>query len=480
MSIESLLTRLPTLKLAGITADSREVKPGFAFVAVKGGTTDGHDLIAQARKAGAKLVVGERGAVDEQVPDSREALALLADAHYGHPSRAMKMVGVTGTSGKTTTTYVVEAILEASGLKTGVLGTVNFRFGGKVLPSTHTTPGPVELQKLLAEMRDQGCEAVVMEVSSHALKQKRTLGIAFDAMIFTNLTAEHLDFHPDMEDYFQSKALLFTDYVQASIAAGKLPFAAVNGDDPYGARLLEDLRMHSPPGTGIASFGMETDELDLSGESLTVDLGGIRGQAGDVRFRSPLTGLFNAMNLLGAIAATRGLGIEPRPVSQGIERLPVVPGRLERVPNDRGMHVLVDYAHKSDALEKVIRTLAQVKGPQRLITVFGCGGDRDRAKRPVMGRIAVEGSDHVIVTSDNPRTERPDEIIAEILKGTEGAKNLTVEPDRRRAIEQAIRMAAKGDLVLIAGKGHEDYQIIGTTKHPFDDRKVAAEVLASL
>jgi UDP-N-acetylmuramoyl-L-alanyl-D-glutamate--2,6-diaminopimelate ligase len=460
---------------SGVTADSRQVAPGTVFVAVRGGTSDGHEFLAAAQQAGAVLLVGEEPASARklaapylQVADSRSALARLAANFHGNPSRALKVVGVTGTSGKTTTTYLIESILEAAGHEVGVIGTVNFRHGGKIYPSTHTTPGAVELQALLARMRDDGCTAVVMEVSSHALKQKRTEGIAFDAMAFTNLTPEHLDFHPDMEDYYLAKALLFTEYPRESHAAGKATSAAINVDDPYGQRLLREL--HS--GVRAIPYGFGPG-AEVSGAGLKVDLSGIEGEG----IHSPLPGRFNASNVLAAVAVGHGLGLEREAIRRGIENLKSVPGRLERVPNPHGIHVLVDYAHKPDALEKVLRALFDVRGGKRLITVFGCGGDRDRTKRPVMGRLAAELSDRVYVTSDNPRTEDPDVIIREIVAGMAGYSNFAVEADRRQAIGAAIAEARKGDIVLIAGKGHEDYQILGTRKAHFDDREVAAEAL---
>lgn len=469
-------------EVLAVTSDSRAVGPGTLFVAVKGGASDGHDFIEAARKSGAIAVVGERAPADSIVADSREELARLASAFHGHPSRSMLVVGVTGTSGKTTTTYLIESILKAAGHRVGVIGTVNFRFGEKVLLSTHTTPGAVELQQLLAEMKAMGATAVVMEVSSHALKQRRVAAVAFDGMVFTNLSPEHLDFHPDMADYFESKALLFTEYAEASARMGKNPTGAVNLDDTYGEKLLLRLRASGSPRT--ISFGL-SPEADLSCAEIRINLSGINGKAGGIEIRSGLTGRFNAENILGAAAACKAVGIADEAVQHGIESLKSVPGRLERVENTQGMNVLVDYAHKPDALEKVLKTLVGVKGSDRLFTVFGCGGDRDRTKRPVMGKIAVTHSNHVIVTSDNPRTENPEAIIREILVGTQGAANFSVEPDRKKAIRAAIGMARPGDIVLIAGKGHEDYQIIadpaapgGTRKIHFDDREVAAEAIA--
>jgi UDP-N-acetylmuramoyl-L-alanyl-D-glutamate--2,6-diaminopimelate ligase len=480
---------LEELAFLSVTAESKEVRPGAIFVAVRGVTADGHRFILQALQAGATAIVGEEPSTTAmpegnktpyfQVADTRRALAYLADKAFGHPSRAMIMVGVTGTAGKTTTTYLVESILRAAGRRVGLIGTVNFRFEGTVLPSTHTTPGAVELQKLLAEMRQKGCDAVVMEVSSHALKQQRVGGVAFDAMVFTNLTPEHLDFHPDMEDYFASKALLFTEAAAVAVEAGKKPFAAVNADDEWGKKLLALLKSKAPKGLRYEPYRV--------GSSLRLSLEGIRGEVAGTKIDSKLIGRFNAYNILAAVTAMRGLGINAAAVAKGVADVAAVPGRVEAVPNSKGIHVLVDYAHKSDALEKVLATLKQALAESnttrsRLITVFGCGGDRDRTKRPVMGKIAMTHSDHVFVTSDNPRTEDPSAIIAEILIGITDRTRCTVEPDRALAIRAALKMARPGDLVLIAGKGHEDYQILsdgkgGTKKIHFDDREVAAEAL---
>jgi UDP-N-acetylmuramoyl-L-alanyl-D-glutamate--2,6-diaminopimelate ligase len=302
-------------------------------------------------------------------------------------------------------------------------------------------------------------------------------------MIFTNLSREHLDFHPDMEDYFRSKAMLFQEVAAVSIRAGKRPFAAINQDDAYGKRLIEELRAKSQPEMWFAEFGMGAG-ADISGAKLKVDLAGIEGEAAGVYFKSALTGRFNAQNILGAIAASQGLHLPPDLIASGLARLEFVPGRLERVRNQRGVHVLVDYAHKPDALKNVLETLREVRGGHRLITVFGCGGDRDRGKRPIMGKQAAELSDRVYVTSDNPRTENPDAIIQEILAGMSERAHVVVEPDRKKAIFAAMREAQAGDLVLIAGKGHEDYQIIaapgGVQKIHFDDREVASEALRML
>jgi UDP-N-acetylmuramoyl-L-alanyl-D-glutamate--2,6-diaminopimelate ligase len=490
----SIFHKAEEIEVSSITDDSRKIQPGTIFVAVKGAAHDGHLFIKEAGQAGAVLVIGEEPLSKQdlvipyiEVANSRLALAELASCFYGHPARAMKVVGVTGTSGKTTSTFLVESILKAAGNKVGVIGTVSFRYGSKVLDASHTTPGPVDLQKLLAAMRAEGCTAVVMEVSSHALKQKRVTGIAFDSMIFTNLSPEHLDFHPDMEDYFQSKALLFTDLARDSERFGKKPVAAINGEDEYGKRLIAELKNKGFPKT-IRSFGLGA-ENDYNGTGLQIELEGISGEIQlhptTIPVKCRLTGSFNALNILGAVAATEGWAADAFSIEVGITDLEPVPGRLEKVEHPTaGVHVWVDYAHKSDALQKVLTTLRQVAAGRKIFTVFGCGGDRDRKKRPVMGKIAVETSDYVFITSDNPRTEDPKAIINEILAGTAGSTNFKVIPDRKTAIVDAINMAAKGDLVLIAGKGHENYQIIGDPRSPektlkihFDDREVARDAL---
>ena len=473
-----LVVELLSEGVTGVTADSRAVKHGMIFVATRGamkGSADGHSFIEQALKSGAVAIVGESpvqasyGKSYVQVPDSRLALSQLAAEFHGKPSSKMLMIGVTGTSGKTTTTYLIESILKAAGHCVGLIGTVEFRYADKVLDSTHTTPGAVELHALLAEMKRAGCSAVVMEVSSHALKQHRVAHIEFDGMVFTNLTREHLDFHPDMEDYYLSKKMLFSELAQRSRDAGKRPVAAICTETEYGKRLASE----------ISSEGVmkEVRDFQPAQQGVSLSLRGIHGEMSGVKIDSALTGAFNVSNILGAANIGLALGLPVDAIARGINSLAKVPGRLEAVPNSHGIHVLVDYAHKPDALEKVLHTLKTVKGPGRLITVFGCGGDRDRTKRPVMGKLAVENSDRVFITSDNPRTEEPDFIISEILKGVDGFQNFEVQADRKKAIEAALAHARAGDIVLIAGKGHEDYQIIGRTKTHFDDREVAADCL---
>lgn len=473
--------------ITGITPDSNAVAPGAIFVAIRGNSKDGHEFINLAHEKGAALVVGENpptqynGIPYIQVTDSRKALASLAAAFYGNPSHSLLMIGITGTSGKTTTTYLTESILQTAGHKVGVIGTVNFRYAGKIIPSTHTTPGALELQKLLAEMKAAGCTAVVMEVSSHALKQQRIRGVAFDAAVFTNLSPEHLDYHSDMEDYFLSKAILFTDSFRESVKAEKHPIAVINIDDKYGLILNKQVQ-------GAVPFSLQNNS------ALKIDTNGIHGEIANISIHSKMIGRFNAMNILAALHVTKQLGVKfdisDEHIALGISSLSGVPGRLERVFAPNATHikdtlVLVDYAHKPDALDKVLKALVEIKANRRIITVFGCGGDRDRTKRPVMGKIAAELSDLVFVTSDNPRTEDPLAIIEEITAGMKSFNNYRVEPDRKEAIILAINEAAKdGDLVLLAGKGHEDYQIIADNSQPggvkkihLDDREEAQRAL---
>lgn len=455
-----------------LTSNSSDVRRDSVFVAIPGTKVDGHDFLEKAKASGAMILIGERPGSDFgltsdeylRVPDARLALGLLASRFEKNPSREMLMVGITGTSGKTTTSYIVEAILRAAGMKVGLIGTVSYRIDGHEIPSTHTTPGPVELHQLLREMKKAGCGAVVMEISSHALKQHRSAGLAMDAAVFTNLSREHLDYHADMEDYFLSKRVLFDDQVVRSRRWGKNPKLAVHAGNKEGDRLLRETN-------GAIPFAVPADVL--------IDSAGIRGVFSGIEIESPLFGRFNAENVAAAVAITQALEIPDRAIQVGVKSLARVPGRLERVVDRRGGRIiLVDYAHKPDALEKVLNVLRPMRKPgAKLITVVGCGGDRDRTKRPVMGEIACRLSDAVIFTSDNPRTEDPSAILDEIEIGCAAATNRERQVDRKKAITLAVKRAKAGDIVLIAGKGHEDYQIIGNEKTPFDDREIAAAAL---
>jgi UDP-N-acetylmuramoyl-L-alanyl-D-glutamate--2,6-diaminopimelate ligase len=461
----------------GVTHDSRQVSDGGVFVALRGQKADGAEFAPQAIAGGAAAVVAERPAQIDLgvpwivVPDARHALAHLAAAYYEHPSRSMRVVGITGTNGKTTTSYLVHAIFEAANLRCGLMGTVKYRIGDREFAATRTTPEAPDLQRLMREMVSAGCRAAVMEVSSHALALKRVDGICFAAGVFTNLTRDHLDFHDGMEDYFAAKRRLFE----------MLPVdapAVVNVDDPRGAALADS--MARPVTYGITkSADVMPGPLSFSMAGLNFDL---RVPSGVVQVRSKLVGRPNVYNIMAAAAATAALGVPIDAIERGLEHLPGVPGRFELAsgPSD-DITVVVDYAHTDDALRNLLET-ARPMAPRRLITVFGAGGDRDRTKRPLMGMVAARLSDVVVITSDNPRSEDPLRIIDEVRRGADAEtrqSNAAVLPipDRREAILRAIEQAASGDVVLIAGKGHEKYQEIGGRTTPFDDVAVAGEAL---
>ncbi len=479
----------PDPEITGLYYDSRRVQPGGLFFALRGAKADGHQFIDQAVANGAAAVIMEEA---RPLPSSvagfvaangREAMARVAAAFYGDPTAAMKTVGVTGTNGKTTTTFLIESILRTAGLHPAVVGTISYRFGSRQLPSEHTTPESVDLLATLAAFGREGADALVMEASSHALEQFRVDGVRFDVGVFTNLTPEHLDYHGTMEQYFASKRRLFSELLPAAGGRG-----VINIDDPYGAQLSGEFPSALTCGTA-AGAAVRAVEARLS-------MAGIEARvvtpAGDFELRSGLLGDYNLHNLLCAAGAGIALGLSPQTVAAGLAAAPQVPGRLERIDNDRGALVLVDYAHTGDALEKVLQTLAGLS-PARIITVFGCGGDRDRTKRPVMGEIAARFSDLAVVTSDNPRTEDPLAIIAEVEGGvrrrfphpwtepeavTIPGKGFVTVPDRRSAIQLAVRALGPGDLLLVAGKGHEDYQIIGRERIHFDDREELRRALA--
>jgi UDP-N-acetylmuramoyl-L-alanyl-D-glutamate--2,6-diaminopimelate ligase len=467
-------------EVSAVTYDSRRAMNGSVFVALRGLKADGVEFVPQAVARGAALIVAEtpRAARDPipwlVVSDARLALARLADAIYDHPSRRMRVVGVTGTNGKTTTGYLLAAMLDAAGLKAGLLGTVTYRLGGEEREASRTTPEAPDVQQLLAEMIRQGCRSAVMEVSSHALALKRVDGMQFAAGIFTNLTRDHLDFHEDMETYFQAKRRLFE----------MLPAGApgvINVDDPRGPSLIDVC--DRPVTFAIARPADVTPgplEITLNGLAFT-----IRTPRGTVAVQSKLVGRPNVYNILAAAATFQAMDLPLDAIADGVRDLPGVPGRFEVVsPPDDEVTVVVDYAHTDDALRNLLET-ARPLAPRRLITVFGCGGDRDRTKRPLMGMVAARLSDIVVITSDNPRSEEPQRIIDEIKRGIPaGSQGIGREPDirtivdRREAIEQAVAQGEAGDVVLIAGKGHEKYQQIGDRVLPFDDGEIARGALA--
>jgi UDP-N-acetylmuramoyl-L-alanyl-D-glutamate--2,6-diaminopimelate ligase len=480
MELSELARILPEAELRGGSArvlgaasDSRRVRPGDLFFCVPGARTDGHAHAPEALRRGAVALAVERwldlDAPQLRVPSTRAAMGPLSAAVFGHPSRAMTVVGVTGTNGKTTTACMLERAFAALGRTTGLIGTVGVRIAGRSVPVRHTTPEAPDLQRLLAEMRDGGVEAVAMEVSSHGLALGRVAATRFACGVFTNLSRDHLDFHGTMEAYEAAKAALF---------AGDLAErAAINVDDPTGRRWLERVAIPTTSFAIDAPADVRAEDVEVSAEGsrFTCVADGAR-----VRVRVRMPGRHNVANALAALAAFRALGLSVDAAAEGIASLPGVPGRFERVDAGQDFAVVVDYAHTPDSLERALRAAREICAG-RLWVVFGCGGDRDRGKRPEMGRVATALADRTIITSDNPRSEDPLAIVAEIEAGARaGGGPYEVEPDRRAAIRRALAAARPGDLVLIAGKGHETGQQVGDRILPFDDRAVAREELAAL
>lgn len=494
MKLRELVDHLPQIRrlpannghlereIQGISTNSHLCKPGDLFIGMPGLRVDGGEFWQSAMAQGAvACIISEE--VAEKIPPSDDCVIVAEDIpavcgdiaarFYGYPSSKMKMIGVTGTNGKTTTTHLIEFFLHKTGKPTALLGTLYARWPGYQKTATHTTPFAPDLQAQLAQALQAGSEYVVMEVSSHALAQKRVRGCQFDVAVFTNLTQDHLDFHKDMEDYFQAKALLFSpEYLRGR--------AIINYDDAYGQRLISSLNP-----TQVWTYSVNNSRADFYTSNLIYQANGVSGllhtPQGEIEFLSPLVGQFNIANLLASVASLLHLGCPLEAIGEYLPQFPGVPGRMERVqitPN-QPISVIVDYAHTPDSLENLL-TAARPFIPGRMICVFGCGGDRDRTKRPLMGQIAARLADVVVVTSDNPRTENPHQIIQDILQGIPDNVKPIVESDRAKAIELAIRMAKPGDGVLIAGKGHEDYQILGTEKIHFDDREEARKVLSSL
>jgi UDP-N-acetylmuramoyl-L-alanyl-D-glutamate--2,6-diaminopimelate ligase len=473
--------------LCGVEYDSRRCGPGSLFVAVKGLVRDGHDFVPQVLAAGAAVVVDREradefcacvpGALVISADDTRAALSYISEYFFGQVSRTLPVIGITGTNGKTSTTYMLERIFAACGCTPGVIGTVNYRWKNTVLDAPNTTPESRDLHELMARMAADGVDVIIMEVSSHGLDLGRVDDIRFTVACFSNLTRDHLDYHHDFESYYLAKQKLFD-----LLAAGGSPdaLAVINVDDEYGRRLRDHVRRHS---YRVMTIGHGADaDLRINDDSVRNTMQGISyvaaGAAGEYSVQLRLAGAFHIYNSLTALAAATGFGLEPGRVIAALGAMDGVPGRFDRLLSPLGFGVVVDYAHTDDAMQKLLSSARGLE-PQRLITVFGCGGDRDRTKRPLMGKAAAEWSDLVIVTSDNPRTEDPDKIIGDILPGVQqGNATYRVEPDREKAIALAIGQAAPGDLVIIAGKGHENYQILGSTKIHFDDREIAARYIA--
>ena len=479
------------VELSGITDDSREVARGSLFVAVKGQQVDGHSFVTEVYRqpVGGVVVqapfqapvhVRKGSPAWIEVKDSRKALGRLAARFFENPSQSLLMVGVTGTNGKTTVAHVSQAILERGGDRTGLMGTVGYHVGAEYQAASHTTPGAIPLQTFLRRMVDAGMDTAVLEVSSHALALDRVEGCEFDVVVFTNLTQDHLDFHETMESYYHAKLRLFQEFVVPAFKTGPKR-AIINIDDPWGVRLQAETPV------SVWTYSLRRG-ADIYATDVTLSMDGTRFTVhtprGTVDIESALVGEHNVSNLLASIGVGLARDMSLEDVRQGIRGCRTVPGRFERVDAGQSFSVIVDYAHTEDALARLLAVARQLRR-ERIITVFGCGGDRDPGKRPNMGRVAAQRSHVVFLTSDNPRTEDPDSILHDIEQGVLGLPasergTLHVIPDRRTAIRAALLEARPGDMVLIAGKGHEDYQVIGKTRHRFDDREVACELLAGL
>ncbi len=483
MKLSQLIQGLPVIsasstvdpEIQSIEYDSRKVRPGSLFFALPGLHHDGEEFAMNAIRAGAVAVVAGRELDSLEVPvvevaEPRKMMALMSDRYFGRPSTKLKLVGVTGTNGKTTTAFLVKHLMDSHSRLCGLLGTIRYSLGTEDMVATRTTPESTDIQQMLVGMLERGCKGCVMEVSSHALEQRRADALDFDVGVFTNLTQDHLDYHGTMEDYFAAKVRLF-EILQARRDAR----AVINADDRFGHRLadrfgkkLHVLRYGLTP---TADFRAKSIRFEHSGTSF-----GLVAKGKEYLVRLPLIGLFNVYNSLAALASTAALGLEVRALVAALAEAPQVPGRLQRVPAKRNFQVYVDYAHTPDALENVLRTLRELI-PNRIITVFGCGGDRDKGKRPLMGRAAESLSDYVILTSDNPRTEDPEAILRDVREGFRGNAYESIV-DRTEAIYRAISLAEGGDILLIAGKGHETYQEIGGVRIPFDDVSVTRNAIS--
>ncbi|MEW5798901.1 MAG: UDP-N-acetylmuramoyl-L-alanyl-D-glutamate--2,6-diaminopimelate ligase [Bacteroidota bacterium] len=461
------------VKISGVQYDSRKVQREHLFVAIRGTGSDGHTFLSYAIANGAKVVVVEddnaipdslcmhQGVVKIVVGNTRKALAQIAANYFGHPAKSMTMIGVTGTNGKTTTTYLIKQMLEANSQnKVGLIGTVEYTIGNEVLPATHTTPESLELHQLFAHMKQKGCTHVVMEVSSHALHQYRVYGIPFAAAVFTNLTQDHLDYHGTMEEYFHAKKILFDSLDEKAVAV-------TNTDSEFGKKIVEGCKAK------VITYGVN-NAATVKAENVSISVNGFTATINGESVSTKLVGRFNVYNFLGAYSVITGLGITVQEKAKIFSSLIPAPGRFDQIQSPKGWTAIVDYAHTPDALENCLQTIHDVlpeKRTNRIITIFGAGGDRDKTKRPKMGTIAERLSDVIIVTSDNPRTEDPNAIIDGIFEGITAKEKAMREPDRKKAIAHGLSMAKQGDVILIAGKGHEDYQVIGKEKIHFSDKE---------
>jgi len=469
------------VEVVSLTASSKEVVAGSLFAAIRGNAADGHQFIDDAIASGASVILAEKAPPNDlsesiawlHVSDARSELASAASEFYGSPWSELKMVGVTGTNGKTTSAFLMHHVMKTVWHRAGLLGTIYVDDGEKLGSASHTTPGPVELSKILGNVRDNGCRGLVMEVSSHGIHQKRVSAIGFDACVFTNLTQDHLDYHGSLENYYQAKASWFESL--ALDPKGKKPVAVINVDDAHGLELATSLDVK---GMSVIRFGF--------GINADFRVNGFRQNSRGMEFqleakgksylvRAPYIGRFNVYNLVAVLAAASACGIRPREAVAALADAPQIPGRMHNVGNAGGATVFVDYAHTPDALDNACRALKELD-PRRLITVFGCGGDRDQGKRPLMAAAAARHSDAIVITSDNPRSEDPEAIIKEIEVGLKGKGHLSI-PDRAEAIAHAVEHALSGDIILIAGKGHETYQQFKNHTVDFDDRKVASKAL---
>jgi UDP-N-acetylmuramoyl-L-alanyl-D-glutamate--2,6-diaminopimelate ligase len=460
------------VEITGIEYDSRRVASGSLFVAIQGENQDGHSFIPDALKRGASALILQKPFKSPSTPvikvsDPREALARISAHFFGEPSRGMKMVGITGTNGKTTTSYILKSILDTSGVKTGLIGTIDYRIGDLTRRAEKTTPESLDLQRTLGEMKSSGMEVVVMEVSSHGLAQKRTYGIDFDIALFTNLSRDHLDFHKTMDRYSEAKMKLYEGLSQEKKAI-------LNFDDPFSEKIRDRTSAE------VITYGLK-EGADFRGviQSFTIQGSEMKVFFDDEEavIQSLLPGRTNLLNLLGAFALGITMGLPLEVILRGIKEVRGISGRLEPVEAGQPFKVFVDYAHTPDALEKVLLALKELT-LKKVIVIFGCGGNRDRGKRPIMAQIGTRNADFVIMTSDNPRRENPVTILNEMKKGVD-RNNYEIILDRKEAIQRGIELAEKGDTILIAGKGHEDYQVIGDEKLPFDDREVARGILES-
>ncbi len=478
----------PELSVKGITYDSRQVKPDYVFVAISGYAEDGNYYVPQALDAGASVVVSSQrieklerpsrwgGSATQIVVDNpRKALARLATSFYDYPSDKLDVIGITGTNGKTTVSYLSEAIFRNNGRKVAVLGTIAYRLGEKILPAPITTPQSSDLQQMLRKLVNEKFSAVVMEVSSHALSLDRVEGCEFDSAVFTNLSREHLDFHQNMEEYLQAKIKLFS-FLGKDPRKKRQKLAVLNSDDPATEKIIQSTKAR------VITYGIE-NKADIVAKSIKLNLEKttftLLYPGGETKISLPLIGKYNVYNALAASGVALGRGISVDIIKRGLEKVSPIPGRFEKIDCGQPFTVIVDYAHTDEALEKLLHACKELK-PRRIITVFGCGGDRDRGKRPLMGEVAVAHSDYVFVTSDNPRSEDPERIALDIEVGIKRKRkdNYQTIIDRFQAIEKALSMAEKGDLVVIAGKGHEDYQLFKDKRIHFDDREVAKEILS--